>query len=41
MPQSLTLGGAFFWRQWDVSDLRNPRLVHEFYSTETVIDHNQ
>ena len=26
---------------WDVSDLRNPKLVHEFFSVETVIDHNQ
>ena len=40
LPRSLTRW-AFFCRQWDVSDLRNPRLVHEFYSTETVIDHNQ
>ena len=26
---------------WDVSDLRNPTLVFEFFSEETVIDHNQ
>ena len=26
---------------WDVSDLRNPVLVNEFFSEETVIDHNQ
>ena len=26
---------------WDVTDLRNPVLVHEFFSVETVIDHNQ
>jgi hypothetical protein len=26
---------------WDVTDLRNPKLVHEFFSEETVIDHNQ
>eukprot|EP01047_Picozoa_sp_COSAG01_P075963 COSAG01_NODE_13187_length_1623_cov_1.489501_1_plen_39_part_10 len=24
-----------------MTDLRNPTLVHEFFSVETVIDHNQ
>ena len=26
---------------WDVRKLREPTLVHEFFSAETVIDHNQ
>ena len=26
---------------WDVRNLREPTLVHEFFSEETVIDHNQ